>query len=150
MIRRRYGAGPLHLLGTLAALALAGYAFTRILAGAQPGNVVLWLAAAVLVHDALAFWLYSGLDRLAAGGPARGAINHLRVPAILSGLALLVYFPLIFGLGRYRSATTLSPDVFLGRWLAISGALFAASGLLYAVRRRRGMRTSDRRRASDR
>ena len=48
-----------------------------------------------------------------------------------------VFFPLILGLGRYERATTLSQDVYLGRWLAISGALFAASALLYAVRARR-------------
>ena len=47
--RRAYGAGPLHLLCTLASLALAAYAFTRIFAGAQAVNVVLWLAGAVCI-----------------------------------------------------------------------------------------------------
>ena len=136
--RRAYGAGPLHLLCTLASLALAAYAFTRIFAGAQAVNVLLWLAGVVVVHDLLAFWLYSGLDRLARGARvAGGAINYVRVPAALSALAFLVFFPLILGLGRYEAATTLSQDVYLGRWLALSGALFAASALLYAVRARR-------------
>jgi len=138
MLRRVYGAGPLHLLCTLAALMLAGYAFTRIFAGAQAVNVVLWFAGAVVVHDLVAFWLYSGLDRVARGGRvAGGAINYVRVPVVLSAVALVVFFPLILGLGRYERATTLSQDVYLGRWLAISGALFAASALLYAVRARR-------------
>jgi hypothetical protein len=137
MLRRAYGAGPLHLLSTLAALAVAGYALTRILAGAQAGNVVLWLAGAVVVHDALAFWLYTALDRLAAGRVTRAAVNYVRVPAMLSGLAFVVFFPLILGLGRFERATTLTDDVYLGRWLALSGVAFVASALLYAVRARR-------------
>ncbi len=138
ILGRVYGAGPLHLLATLASLALAAYAFSRIFAGGGAVNVVLWFVGAVVLHDIVAFWLYTGLDRLARGRRgAGGAINYLRVPAVLSGMAFVVYFPLILGLGRYERATTLSPDVYLGRWLAISGALFAASALLYAVRARR-------------
>ncbi len=137
MFWRAYGAGPLHLLSTLAALALAGYALTRIFAGAQAGNVVLWLAGAVVVHDAIAFWLYTALDRLAAGRVPCAAVNYVRVPAILSGLTFIVFFPSILGLGRLERATTLPDDVYLGRWLALSGVLFIASALLYAVRARR-------------
>ncbi len=137
ILRRVYGAGPLHLLATLAALALAGYACARILAGTQAGNVALWFVGAIVVHDAIAFWLYTSLDRLAARGRMRAAINYVRVPAILSGLALLVYFPLILDLGRYERATTLAADVYLTRWLLLSAILFAASALLYVVRARR-------------
>ncbi len=137
-LRRAYGAGPLHLLSTLAALALAAYAFGRIFDGGQPWNVVLWLAGAIVAHDLIAFPLYTALNRIALGRRPR-AINHVRVPALLGGLAFLVYFPLILGLGggRYERATTLSQDVYLGRWLLLCGVLFAASGLLYAVRARR-------------
>lgn len=136
-LRRVYGAGPLHLLSTLASLALAAYAFTRIFAGAASQNVVAWLVGAVVAHDLIAFWLYTGLDRLARGRRVRG-VNYVRVPAVLSGFAFIVYFPLILALGdRYEGATTLSQDVYLGRWLALSGALFAASALLYALRARR-------------
>ncbi len=137
MLRRTYGAGPLHLLSTLAALALAGYALTRIFAGPQAGNVVLWLVGAVVVHDGIAFWLYTALDRLAAGRRPRAAVNYVRVPAMLSGLAFVVFFPSILGLGRLERATTLTDDVYLGRWLAFSAVLFIASALLYAVRARR-------------
>ena len=135
---RAYGAGPLHLLSHVAALAVAAYALSRVFAGAQPWNVVLWLAGAVLLHDAIAFPLYTVLNRLALGRAGR-AVNHVRVPALLSALAFLVFFPLILGLGngRYERATTLSPDVYLGRWLLLCGAMFAASALLYAVRARR-------------
>jgi hypothetical protein len=132
-LRRAYGAGPVHLLGVLASLGLAGYALARIFAGVQPWNVVLWLAGAVVVHDVIAFWAYTALDRAARGCRARG-VNHVRVPAVLSGMALIVYFPLILGLGRYEHATTLSHEVYLGRWLALTGALFAGSAIVFAVR----------------
>jgi hypothetical protein len=132
-LRRAYGAGPLHLLGALASLGLAAYVAARIFAGAQPWNVVLWLAGAIVAHDVIAFWSYTTLDRVARGRRARGA-NHIRVPTVLSGIALLVFFPLILGLGRYERATTLSPDVYLGRWLALTGALFAGSAVAFAVR----------------
>ena len=137
-LRRAYGAGPLHLLSHLVALALAGYAFTLIFAGGQPWNVVLWFAGAVLLHDAIAFPLYTALDRLALGR-ARRSINHVRVPVLLSALTLIVFCPLILGLGdgRYERATTLSQGVYLGRWLLLCGAMFAVSALLYAVRARR-------------
>jgi len=137
-LRPVYGAGPLHLLSHVAALALAAYAFTRIFAGGQPWNVVLWFAGALLLHDAIAFPLYTALNRLALGR-ARRSVNHVRVPALLSGCAFVVYFPLILGLGdgRYERATALSQDVYLGRWLLLSGAMFAVSALLYAVRARR-------------
>ncbi|HEV2774954.1 MAG TPA: hypothetical protein VGV90_05130, partial [Solirubrobacteraceae bacterium] len=78
-LRRAYGAGPLHLLSHVAALALAAYAFTRIFGGVQPWNVVLWFAGALLVHDAIAFPLYTALNRLALGR-ARRSINYVRVP----------------------------------------------------------------------
>jgi hypothetical protein len=140
-LRLTYGAGPLHLLSHLAALALAAYAFTRIFAAAQPWNVVLWFAGALVLHDAIAFPLYTALDRLALGWRGR-AVNYVRVPALLSALALIVFSPLILGLGdaRYERATTLSQDVYLGRWLLLCGVLFAASGLLYAMRARRARR----------
>ena len=139
---RAYGAGPLHLLSHVVALALAAYAFTRIFAGGQPWNVVLWFVGALVVHDLIAFPLYTGLNRLALGRRMR-SINYVRVPALLSGFSLIVFLPLILGLGdgRYERATTLSQDVYLGRWLLLCGAMFVLSGLLYAVRSRRASRS---------
>jgi hypothetical protein len=137
-LRRTYGDGPLHLLSHLVALALAAYAFTRIFAGGQPWNVVLWFVAALVLHDLIAFPVYTGLNRLALGRRTR-SINHVRVPALLSACSFIVFFPLILGLGdgRYERATTLSQDVYLGRWLLLCGAMFAGSALIYAVRARR-------------
>jgi hypothetical protein len=134
-LARGYGAGPLHLLINIAALAVAAYAFTRIFAGTQPWNVVLWFAGAVVLHDLIAFPLYTGLNRLALGRRMR-SVNYVRVPALLSGISFMVFFPLILGLGdgRYERSTTLSADVYLGRWLLLCGTLFAASALIYALR----------------
>ena len=77
----------------------------------------------------------------------------MRVPALLSALTFVVFFPLILGLGdgRYERATTLSQDVYLGRWLLLCGAMFTVSALFYALSaRRRGARTSAARAASAR
>lgn len=95
--------------------------------------MALWLAGAIVAHDVIAFWSYTALDRVARGRRVRG-VNHVRVPAVLSGTALIVYFPLIVGLGRYEHATTLSHEVYLGRWPALTGALFAGSAIIFAVR----------------
>ena len=100
------------------------------------------LVGAVVAHDLVLFPLTALLDRIAQRAPgarAVPAVNHLRVPALLSGLLFLVWFPLILGLSerRYETATRLSTDVYLPRWLAVTGALFIASALLYAVRLRR-------------
>ena len=64
---------------------------------------------------------------------------YVRVPAALSGLLLLVWFPLISGMvdRRYRLATGLSPDGFLARWMLITAVLFGGSALLLALRLRR-------------
>ena len=150
VFRRGYGAGPLHLLVTIASLALAAYAFARVFDGAQAFNVVVWFLGAIVVHDLVAFPLYTGLDRMAArlargrpGVPSRvPVVNYVRVPALLAGLSLLVYFPLILGSSeeRYESQTTLSQDVYLERWLLLSGALFVLSAAAYAVRSARARR----------
>lgn len=146
--RAAYGASPLHLLAALASFALAGYAFLRIAAAPSALGTFAWFAAAIVLHDLLAFPLYSALNLLAGralpgggGEPGVGRVsplNHLRVPAVLSGFALLLFFPLILGLdaGNYMRDTGLSGDVFLGRWLGLTGALFAGSAALYALRLR--------------
>lgn len=146
MIARLRRAEPLGLLAALASLALTAYALSKLLDGPAPMNVLAWLLGAVVLHDLLAYPLYTGLDRLALGAARTkrlaGARNYLRVPAALSLLALLVYAPNILDLsgGRSERATGLSPDAYLSRWLLICGGLFAASGLLYALRLRRSRR----------
>ena len=135
--RRRYGASPLHALAHLAAFALAGFAVLQLVDARAAGGLLLWFVAAVVLHDLVLLPAYAGLDRVAQRMGGAG-VNYLRVPAGLSGLLLLVYFPLILGRstadarGGERSAGAGLP----GRWLLISGVLFAGSAVLYVARSR--------------
>jgi hypothetical protein len=147
-IRDRYGSSPLHLLAVLASMAVVAYAFIAIVARPNALNVLLWFGGAIIVHDLIAFPLYSALTLIAGrkagleGGRLdrrrTAAFNHVRVPMLLSAFALVVWFPLILGLSadRYRDDTALSANVYLGRWLLLTAALFAGSALVYAVRLR--------------
>jgi len=148
-----YGAGPLHLLSALASFAVAGYAALRIRDLGAPGSVAVWFVGAIIVHDLVLLPLYSLVERVAArvtratARPARAgappppgalALNHLRVPAMIAALLFVLFFPSILGRNEgYAGASGLDTDVYLGRWLALTGALFVLSGLLYAVRRGR-------------
>jgi len=102
---------PLQLLLLVCSFALAGYAGVRLLAGA---------------------------DRALVKTAGRHVL-YVRVPAALSLLLLLVWFPLISGqvADRYASATGLSPDGFLARWLLVTAVLFGGSAVVFVVRRRR-------------
>jgi hypothetical protein len=141
---RWYGASPLHLLTMLGCFALAGYAAAELLPGNAIG-ILVWLAGAVIGHDLLLMPLYTLADRSAmavfrhrpARLPAVPWINYLRVPAALSGILLLIWFPLIFRLPtRFPATTTLSLDPYLWHWLAVTGALFLLSAVTLAVRLR--------------
>jgi hypothetical protein len=165
-IRRWYGANPLHLLALLAAFALAGYAVAAVVDSGQWRGFVIWFIAAVIGHDLLLFPLYSLADlslrrliprltartRAGPGGRTGGAapadrpelvtppvINYVRIPAAISLLLLAVWFPLIFRLSSaaYFRASGLSTAPYLGRWLAVTGGLFTASAVCYALSLRR-------------
>ncbi|MFB7530899.1 hypothetical protein ACFC0C_22120 [Streptomyces sp. NPDC056178] len=142
---RWYGSGPLHLLALIASFALTGYAMVRLFA-VRPLEVAIWFAGAAILHDLILLPLYSLADlsalavlrHRATSGPTVPWINYLRVPAFLSSLLLLVWFPLVFRLAvPYPGDTGLSDSVYLGRWLAITGVLFAASAVAFALRLRR-------------
>ena len=141
MIARRYGANAWHLLGHLAALAVAVYAVSRVLHPqfSRGLNYLVWIVGGAVLHDLVLAPAYALLDALARR-LAPGAINYLRFPAAISGAMLLVYFPLILGRAdaNYLRSTGQHPSGFATRWLAITAGLFAASALLYGVRRRWG------------
>ncbi|GGX96505.1 lipoprotein [Streptomyces anandii JCM 4720] len=133
---------PLRLLLLTCSFALAGYAGLRLLAGDWLA-VALWVAGAALLHDLVLLPLYAAADRalvraFAAAG-RREWVMYVRVPAALSGLLLLVWFPLIAGSAarRYRLATALPADGFLTRWLLITAVLFGGSALVFVLRLRR-------------
>jgi hypothetical protein len=140
-----YGAGPLHLLAMAACFGLAGYAAARLVPS-RPLGVAVWFLGAVVGHDLLLVPLYSLADRSAVAAmrhrapplPAVPWINYLRVPAALSALLLLVWFPLVLRLpGNYHASTGLSADPYVWHWLAVTGALFLLSAAAYALRLRR-------------
>ncbi|WP_234047053.1 hypothetical protein [Streptomyces adelaidensis] len=133
---------PLQLLLLALSFALAGYAGVRLLADDWFG-VALWFVGAAVLHDLVLLPVYAAVDRVVTGG--LGAVGrrewtgYVRVPAALSGLLLLVWFPLISGrvAERYESATALSADGFLARWLLVTAVLFGCSALLLVLRLRR-------------
>ena len=131
---------PLQLLLLVCSFALAGYAGVQLLAGDWFG-VALWFAGAALLHDLVLVPLYGAADRalVKAAGRRREWVMYVRVPAALSGLLLLVWFPLISGqvAARYASATGLSADRFLARWLLLTAVLFGCSAVLFVLRLRR-------------
>lgn len=147
-----YGASGLHLLVTLAALSLAGYAVLELGLGElwDPDvwwqSIVVWFLGAVLLHDLVLFPLYALADRLLSGmlrrrrtrGHADGVpvVNHVRIPVLAVGLLFLLFFPGIIEQGgsSYSNATGQTQEPFLERWLILSAAIFGLSAATYAVR----------------
>ncbi|MDF9816700.1 hypothetical protein [Streptomyces sp. SPB162] len=157
-LRARYGASPLHLLLVLCSFALTAYAGTRLLKG-DTLRIAIWFAGAALIHDLVLLPLYTLTDRAtqalvgsrgSAGKrdrPPTTWINYLRVPTFVALLLLITWYPLILSkVPGYQLATGLPADVFLGRWLLIAAALFAASALclITSMRRHRTPRTEPR------
>jgi hypothetical protein len=141
---RWYGANPLHLLALLASFAITGYAAVRLLFS-RPVATMIWFLGAVIFHDFVLFPLYTlagqsaraVLRHRAVPLPVVPWVNYLRVPMLLSGLLLLVWFPLIFRLpSDYQLITALSTDPYLERWLLVTAVLFALAAIALAVRLR--------------
>lgn len=146
--KRWYGANPLHLLAMVGCFALAWYAGAGLL-HAKPVGVVVWFAGAVVGHDLILMPLYALADKSVMTVfrhrppklPTVPWINYLRVPVVLSGLLLLLWFPLIFRIpSHFPRSTDLSLDPYLGHWLLVTGALFLLSAVVFAVRLRPGRR----------
>ena len=143
--RRAYGGSPLELLALLGCFALAGYAALQVSRGPLPVRTAVWFVGAVLAHDLVLFPLYALADRSllalthrgGRGRAAGNAVNYVRLPALLSGLLLLVFAPVILRRSEvaYRAASGLDQSPYLSRWLAMTAALFLGSAVLYAVRR---------------
>ena len=63
--------------------------------------------------------------------PATSPLNYLRVPMVVSGILLLVYFPLILGYAskNYRHDTGHALAGYTRNWLLICAGLFLFSAL---------------------
>src|SRR6202012_3996368 len=110
---------------------------------AKPVGVAVWFVGAVVGHDLILMPLYALADTSVTAIfrhrppklPTVPWINYLRVPVVLSGLLLLLWFPLIFRIpSRFPRTTDLSLDPYLGHWLAVTGVLFLLSAVALAVR----------------
>lgn len=142
--KRLYGASPLHLLGQLVAFAIAVYAFSRIIEVRSTDNLslALWFVAGALLHDLVFVPVYLVLDLLMRLGVQDHAlrhlrvVNHVRVPAAISGVLLLTTFSLILGKNRgsFERASAQAPPDYLGRWALVTAGVFAVSALAYVVR----------------
>jgi hypothetical protein len=150
-LRKFYGSHPLHLLTMAAGFTLAGYiVFTfnpATLWNPQSWwqSIATWLAAAIILHDLALFPLYALADRV-LGSTARPRrrrgqsrvprLNYVRIPALGSGLTLLIFWPGIFRQGSltYFAATGHTQQPFLGRWLLLTAVMFLVSACCYAVR----------------
>jgi hypothetical protein len=139
--RRSLTAGAAQLALHGLAFAIAAYALAQIVRGGSVVNFAVWFAGAAVVHDLLLLPAYSLLDRLTGHRRERPPhrvplVNYVRTPAAISGLLLLIYFPLIFGLSadNYFAATGHHLHGYLRNWLEITGVLFAGSALLYLIR----------------
>jgi len=143
-LRRRYGASAFHLAGHVAALAIIAYALSQVLDPrlSRPANLVAWLVGGAILHDLVLLPGYTMADRTARrllGGRGRlntTALNHLRFPAVVSGVLFLVYFPLILvrADGNYARTTGRHVEGYALRWALITAGLFALSGVVYAIR----------------
>ena len=122
-------------LAYLPGFAIAAYALVQLLGEKHWVNFAGWFLAAAVLHDLVFLPAYSAAGQLLRPLPVR-IVNHVRVPALISGLLLLVYFPLITGLADsgYQSATGHHPSGYLRKWLLITLALFAGSAVVYIAR----------------
>jgi hypothetical protein len=148
-MRRAYGHGPLHLLGHLALIGAAALILAQMFRSAfapQPLNLALWLALGALLHDLVLLPGYALVDRLVRRLPAT-LVNHVRFPLAISGLLLLVWFPLILERqpANYVNALGRQPPDYLVRWIAVTAGLAAVSALVYAIRRLMARRAAARR-----
>jgi hypothetical protein len=134
-----YGASPLHLIAHLVVLPLAAWALLQVADRPDGMRIVLWLVLSAVVHDLVLWPFYGLLDRLGRRAVPGRAVNYVRVPALLSGLLLLVFFPAIARRGEpsFSRVSGLTYDGYLARWLLITAALFALSGLAYLLGRSR-------------
>jgi hypothetical protein len=142
-LRHAYGARLAHLALLAGCFAFAGYVVDRVLKVPYAWMIGVYFVAAAVLHDFVLFPLDALVDRVirrirlpSGHGAAPPLVNHIRIPALLSGLLFLMFFPLVLGLGEhtYRSATGLGTGPYLGRWLLVTGILFAGSGLIYLGR----------------
>jgi hypothetical protein len=137
-VRRRYGAGPRHLLAVLLTLAFAGYGWVRIFqaTGNAALTIVVWFLLAIVAHDLAFLPLYGSVRRVLGRLLGASTATYVAVPAAIATLLLVAWLPLVIGVGLYRFITTLPIDPYLPRWALVTAGMLVLSAIVYAVRRR--------------
>lgn len=157
-LRRHYGAGPFHLAGVVCCLAVAGYAVTRVLGQSGWLAIFLWFGACIVLHDLIGWPIYTAADRFLTRYQRRRAstmataltgatcsgpgcrivpwVNHVRFPVVISGLLLVMFFPLVLRASNntYESLVGYNEDAYLTNWLVVTALLCVVSAALYAAR----------------
>ena len=136
----RYGTSPLHLAAHAILFAVFGWVVLQLVDARESFNILVWFVLSVVLHDLVLLPFYSALDRVAA--KAMPSVNYVRIPALLSGLFLLLFFPPILGRNDASFARVAGeePEGYLERWLVVTAVLFAVSlGLcvLHVTKQRR-------------
>ena len=149
--RQLYGASPWQLVALLGCFALSGYTVYRLYDDAALIRIAVWFVGAALVWDLVVGPLFALVDKALRplGSPrlsARGVcpLNFVRVPGLLSAMLFMVWAPVILkrSEGTFAAKAGLGLDVFLGRWLALTVALFAVSAMTYLVAVARSSRSA--------
>ena len=113
-------------------------------------NFALWLIAGAILHDAVLLPAYALTDvfgRVLLGENELRRVplvNHLRFPAVFSGVLLLVYLPSILGRGdgNFQRVSGQPAAVEpLEAWLWLTAAAAAVSAVAYVARLARSRRT---------
>lgn len=135
---RHYGASPLQLMAHVIVFALAGWAIAQLIDIRGAWDVLKWFVAALILHDLVLLPAYSSLDLYAQRLRLRGIplTNYVRVPAILSALSFLVFFPLIArtSAGYIHYISNVTTSGYLSRWLLMVAGFWLVSAALLAVR----------------
>jgi len=143
--RRWYGARPLHLLAHLFGFAIVAFALDRTFSGGDTKELLVWYLGFAIAHDLVFVPAYTGADRLVRATIARlprpartrvPLINHIRAPAMISALLLIIYFPLISGQNAswYFDLSGHQLTHYLRNWFLITVVLFLGSALIYVAR----------------
>ena len=146
--RRFYGENPMHLLALLGCFALVGYVLVLLAPDPSIYLVAVWFIGAVLAHDLVLYPLYALADRSVVAGrwvqrkvrrgrfPRVPAINHLRIPVMLSVLLLVLYWPSVLEQGDdvFLFAAGRTDAGYLAAWLAVTAVLLLGSAVIYAIR----------------
>jgi hypothetical protein len=130
--RAFYGAKPLHLLVLLITFAIVAAGVIRWCdPGSDTFDILAWLACCGVTVELVILPLAWLLNRVAC----RERV-YVRIPAVLSGLLLLVFLPLILDPDNdtYSAITGAPPRDYLKRWLLASVIMFASSALVHAAR----------------